>query len=167
MLSFRVHLSTNEMIFFMAALVKLPLKPLQQPTVSLCWRDLTAIGTNNPYGTAESVLEGGVHVFHLCVQERREKSLILCTPRKNVQDVSAVLLVLNFICSAASEGLCTVKTLIISLGFLPWKHNLWTCKFCLPGGNQCVVSWNLFDTWFVAFPVCFRQAFSCIVRPVQ
>lgn len=77
-----------------------------------------AIGTNNPYATTESVLEAGVHVFHLCGQERRKKSLIFCTPRKNIQDVSALLLVLNFTCSAASEGLCTVKTLIISLGLL-------------------------------------------------
>lgn len=136
----------------MAALVKLPLKPWQQPKVSLCWRDLTAIGADSPYATNESVLERGVCVCHFCVQEGKEKYLTFCTPRKNVQDASALMLVLNFICSAASEGLCTVKTLIISLGLLPWKHNLWTCKFCLPGGNQCMVSWSLLDTWFVFFP---------------
>lgn len=65
------------------------------------------------------MLEEGVHVFHLCVQERREKSLVFCTPRKNIQDVSVLLPVLNFTCRAASEGLCTVKPLIISLGLLP------------------------------------------------
>lgn len=80
---FRVPLSTNETTFhgcFSEALIK-ALKPWEQPEVSLCWRDLTAIGTTT-YATSGAVLEGGVPVFHFCVQERRRKALIFCTPRK-------------------------------------------------------------------------------------
>lgn len=50
----------------------------------------------------------------------------------------------------ASEGLCSVKTLLISLGLFPWKH-LWTCEFCLPGDNQCIVYFKLSDIGFVFF----------------
>lgn len=152
---------------FMTVLVKLPLEPWQQPKVSLRWRDLTAIGTNNPYATTESVLEGRVHVFHLCEQERGEKSLIFCTPRKNIQDVSVFLLVLSFTCSEASEGLCTVKPLIISLGLLPENITSEPASFvCQEAINAQSVEISLTHClWF--FTVCFRGAFSHVVRPVQ
>lgn len=89
--------------------------------------------------------------FSLVYTRKREKSLILCTSRKSIQDVNTFLFVLNFTCSAALEGVCMVKTLIRSLGLLFWDHKLWTCKFCLPGGKlvcQFKSLWHL---------VCFSQ----------
>lgn len=94
-----------------------------------------------------------MHVFHLYIQERWEKSLIFCTSRKSTQDINTLLSVLIFICSAASEHLCMVKTLL-SLGLLSWDHKLWTCKFCLPTGK---LVWQFKSLWHM---VCFCQCSS-------
>lgn len=131
--------------------MKLLLKPWQQPKVSLCWRDLTAVGTNNPYATTESVLRKEC-VFFTCVYKKEGKNLF-CTSRKSIQDVNSLLFVLNFTCSAASQGFCMVEARL-SLRLLSWDHELWTCKFCLPGGKLVCQFKSL---WHM---VCFCQCSS-------